>query len=168
MQDLKSSIFLYLEQRLLRREQVYKDNLQKYKFYLSFEHAKCDEYISEKFFNVLRSGEAIPVTLGGTSLTDYKSIAPTHSYIHVNEFASIKDLAERLEYLANNETAYNEYFWWTEYYKVTSVWDHYRSAQCDLCEKLNLVKHGTLNLSKKGLFDDLSSKSTCNYNTTYV
>ena len=158
----------FSEQRLRRREQVYKDNLRKYKFYLSFEHAKCEEYISEKFFNVLRSGEAIPVALGGTSMKDYNSIAPPHSYIHVNEFSSIKDLAKKLEYLESNDTAYNEYFWWTEHYKVTSVWDHYRSAQCDLCEKLNLAKHGKLSLSKKGLFNDLSYKTTCNYNTTYV
>ena len=147
---------------------MYKDNLHNYKFYLSFEHAKCEEYISEKFFNVLRSGEAIPVVMGGTSLEDYSNVAPPHSYIHVNEFDSIKDLAERLEYLNENETAYKEYFWWKEHYKVTSVWDHYRSAQCDLCEKLNLVRQGKIELTKKDLFEDLKSEHTCNYNTTYV
>ena len=159
---------LFSEHRLHRREQIYKKNLQKYKFYLSIEHTKCEEYISEKFFNVLRSSEAIPIVLGGTSIKDYTNIAPPHSYINVHDFASIKDLAEKLEYLNKNDTAYKEYFWWTEHYKVTSVWDHYRSAQCDLCEKLNLAKQGLITLPKEGLFEDLKSRYTCNYNTTYV
>ena len=147
---------------------MYKGKLKDYKFYLSFENAKCEEYISEKFFNVLRSTEAIPVVLGGTSSKDYSNTAPPHSYIHVNDFSTIKELAAELEYLNRNETAYNEYFWWTEHYKVSSVWDNYRSAQCDLCEKLNLAKKGKINFSKKGLFDDLSNGLTCNYNNTYV
>ena len=86
----------------------------------------------------------------------------------MNDFSNIKDLAAELEYLNNNETAYNEYFWWTEHYKVSGVWDNLRSSQCDLCEKLNLARQGKINFPKKGLFNDLKDVFTCNFNTTYV
>ena len=147
---------------------MYKRKLQNYKFYLSFENAKCEEYISEKFFNVLRSSEAIPIVLGGKTSKDYSNIAPPHSYINVNDFSTIKDLATKLEYLNKNETAYNEYFWWTKHYKVSSVWDNYRSAQCDFCEKLNLARQGKIQLLKQDLFNDLSDVFTCNYNANYI
>ena len=115
----------------------------------------------------MRTKEVIPVALGGVSVNDYINSAPPHSYIHVDEYPSVKSLAQKLEYLSKNETAYKEYFWWTEYYRVTSVWDHFRSAQCDLCQKLNQVNQGKLNLLSGNLFKDLISETTCNYNTTY-
>ena len=86
----------------------------------------------------------------------------------MNDFSTIKDLATELEYLNKNETAYNEYFWWTEHYKVSSVWDNYRSAQCDFCEKLNLARQGKIQLLKQDLFNDLSDVFTCNYNANYI
>ena len=150
-----------------RRDQVYKDTFKHYKFYLSFENTRCEEYITEKFFSAMRTKEVIPVALGGASVNDYVNSAPPHSYIHVDEYPSVKSLAQKLEYLSKNETAYKEYFWWTEYYRVTSVWDHFRSAQCDLCQKLNQVNQGKLNLLSGNLFKDLISETTCNYNTTY-
>ena len=145
---------------------MYKENLKPYKFYLSFENANCKDYITEKFFTALKSEEAIPVALGGASLDDYATSAPPHSYIHVNEFPTVEALAKKLEYLAQNETAYKEYFWWTEYYQVSSLWDHYVSAQCDLCEKMNLVHQKKLKLEPTNLFEFLSSEKTCHYDTS--
>lgn len=113
--------------------------LKPYKFYLSFEQSSCSEYISEKLFNVLRTQSAIPVALGGKSRADYERVAPPHSYIHVEDFDNVQGLADQLEYLATNTTAYNEYFWWTEHYEVPSTWQHYLSAQCLLCQRLNSI-----------------------------
>ena len=150
-----------------RRDKIYKETLKPYKFYLSFENTKCQEYITEKFFTAVGTAEVIPIALGGTSIEEYNNVAPPHSFIHVNQFPSIKSLAKHLEYLSQNETAYKEYFWWTEYYKVTSVWDHYRSTQCDICKNINLSRHGKLKFNSDNLFEYLSSNDTCNYNSTY-
>ena len=150
----------------LDREKMYKEFLKPYKFYLSFENANCLDYITEKFFTALRTEEVIPIALGGKSVYDYATSAPPHSYIHVNEYPSVKALANTLEYLSQNQTAYKEYFWWTEYYKVSGTWDHYISSQCDLCEKMNLAHQKRLKLKQTNLFDFLSAKKNCHYDTS--
>ena len=114
-------------------------------------------YANFEFFTALRTEEVIPIALGGATIDDYKKAAPPMSYIHVNEYSTVAELAEKLEYLSNNETAYNEYFWWTEHYRVSSLWDHYVSAQCDLCEKMNIkmTKWDILETSKKQDFSEI-------------
>ena len=39
-------------------------------------------------------------------------MAPEHSFIHAEDFASPADLVEYLDYLDNNDTAYLEYHAW--------------------------------------------------------
>ncbi len=89
----------------------------KYKFYLAFENSLCEDYITEKFFNVLASGKVVPVVRGASRL-EYARVAPPHSYIHVDDFASPAELADHLVYLSKNPKAYNEYFWWRSLYHV--------------------------------------------------
>jgi hypothetical protein len=38
----------------------------------------------------------------------------------VDDFSSPKDLAKTLETLSDNATAYNEYFWWQQFYKLVT------------------------------------------------
>lgn len=46
------------------------------------------------------------------STEDYARAAPPHSYIHVDEFPSAKELADYLHKLDQNDDLYNEYFQW--------------------------------------------------------
>ncbi|GIX93846.1 glycoprotein 3-alpha-L-fucosyltransferase A [Caerostris extrusa] len=48
----------------------------------------------------------------GARPEDYDRAAPPHSYIHVDDFSSPKELAEYLTVLDKNDTLYNEYFRW--------------------------------------------------------
>ena len=48
----------------------------------------------------------------GAHPNDYKRIAPPHSYIHVDDFASMKELANYLIFLDQNDSYYNQYFLW--------------------------------------------------------
>ena len=59
----------------------------------------------------LSRNDVIPIVMGAHP-DDYRQVAPPHSYIHVEDFRSPKALAEYLEYLDRNHTAYNEYFQW--------------------------------------------------------
>ena len=83
-----------------------------YKFYLSLENSLCRDYITEKFFNLL-DRNIVPVVYGAG---DYEKVAPPHSYIDALKYTP-QQLAEYLNMLDKNDTAYNEYFWWKPYYK---------------------------------------------------
>ncbi|XP_050730162.1 alpha-(1,3)-fucosyltransferase C-like isoform X2 [Eriocheir sinensis] len=77
--------------------------IEGYMFYLAFENAICQDYITEKFYQALTL-DVIPVVLGGG---DYLNEAPPHSYIDALAFPSPKKLAEYLKRVAENREAYN-------------------------------------------------------------
>jgi alpha-1,3-fucosyltransferase len=127
-----------------------------YKFYLSFENAICPDYVTEKFFKIM-GHDIVPVVYGGA---DYTQHAPPHSYIDARKFQP-KELAAYLKLLDANETLYNEYFWWKDYYRVEySIEDTTRHGFCDLCQKLHEQKDGELK-SYKDLDSEWGEKNKC-------
>lgn len=48
----------------------------------------------------------------GAAPEDYRRAAPPHSFIHVDDFESPKDLADYLLKLDKDDKLYNEYFAW--------------------------------------------------------
>ena len=120
------------EDHWLSNPDCYKMIENKYKFYLSFENGICTDYVTEKFFELLNR-DIIPIVYGGAN---YSQIAPPHSYINALDYTPEK-LAEYLKILDANDTLYNEYFWWKDYYRVESgVEQMARHGFCDLCKKL--------------------------------
>ena len=105
----------------------------KYKFYFSFENSICKDYITEKFFDILKY-DIIPVTYGGGP---YDIHIPPSGYIDELNFFSAKELANYLFYLNSNKTAYNSYFQWKKFIRfdqnAVSM-----GAFCEMCIKLNL------------------------------
>jgi alpha-1,3-fucosyltransferase len=116
-----------------------------YKFYISFENAICPDYVTEKFFKIM-GHHIVPVVYGGA---DYSQHAPPHSYIDARKFKP-KELAAYLKLLDANDTLYNEYFWWKDYYQVEySVEDMTRHGFCDLCQKLHEAEDGDFRTYKE-------------------
>lgn len=107
------------------------DNLETYYFYLSFENSLCDDYITEKFFNMLKKN-IVPVVMGAPR-SDYERIAPPKSFIHVADHAGPEELAKYLEYLQNHQDEYYSYLSWKTWYKLEcpESW-----PACQLCQKL--------------------------------
>jgi hypothetical protein len=64
-------------------------------------------------------------------------VAPPHSFIHVEDFASIEELAKHINHLAVDEEAYSSYFWWRDDYKVLTLFESQWAAFCGMCHKLN-------------------------------
>lgn len=99
-----------------------------YMFYLSFENSLCIDYVTEKIFDIMQRN-IIPVVYGGANYTRF---LPPHSYINAEDFETVKELADYLQYIAKNPEEYVSYFWWRQYYSLG-----YYSPFCDLCEKLH-------------------------------
>ena len=75
---------------------------QEYKFYIAFENSLCSEYITEKFWRTIRL-PLVPIVMGGS---DYNDLAPPKSFIDVNDFEDVQDLANHLKYLDYNQVIY--------------------------------------------------------------
>ena len=73
--------------------------------------------MSEKFFNILPYN-VIPVVFNGANMS---AIAPPHSYINVEDFTSVDQLAEYLLKVARNDTLFASYFWWRDYYRAVGL-----------------------------------------------
>lgn len=106
--------------------------IQKCNFYLAFENANYKDYITEKLWRNAFISRVIPVVFGAP-LEDYKAVAPPHSFIHVDEFATLKALADYLKELAVDKKRYNEYFTWRRNWKIISYPD-LRNGLCKVCK----------------------------------
>jgi len=120
---------------------------KKYKFYLAFENSLCRDYITEKFFYMLRY-DIIPIVLGSGNYTRY---VPKSAFINAFDFVSPKHLADYLTYLNQNKTAYNEYFKWKKYIGFRKSNEIVKAGfLCEMCiqlhleEQLNEIKKQTL------------------------
>ena len=68
---------------------------------------------------------------------DYWKLAPPHSYIDVNNFTTVKELADYLHHLDVYEEEYLAYFKWKDKFTALGGSGHRNYLYCQLCEKLN-------------------------------
>ncbi|GAA6232032.1 alpha-(1,3)-fucosyltransferase 7-like [Lates japonicus] len=104
-------------------------------FYLAFENTVTKDYITEKLWRNAYQGGAVPVVMG-PPLSDYKAVAPPNSFIHVDEFASVKDLGKYLQQLAEDKKRYSDYFTWKQHWKV-KLYTDWRERLCKICLQYN-------------------------------
>ncbi len=69
----------------------------------------------------------VPIVLGAYK-EDYDSTLPPHSYINVDDFKSIRELATYLRYLDKNGTAHAAYFAWWRFGELTVTFNIYSSS----------------------------------------
>jgi len=131
-------------QKLETSRSAFMKLISSYKFYLAFENSlHCRDYITEKFFvNGLLTG-AVPIVYGAVR-QDYETVAPPHSFIHVEDFRSIKELVDYLNYLDKNDSAYAEYLSWRSM-NPKDLYPHGRyMGLCALCRTLHGVSFDDL------------------------
>lgn len=112
---------------------------KKYKFYLAFENSNCRQYITEKFWHNALENDIVPIVMGA-SKEDYEQVSPPHSFIHVDDFPSVRELSRYLRMLHKDTRLYNEYFRWKKNgYVQTQINMHPMKSQfwCDLCSSLH-------------------------------
>jgi hypothetical protein len=107
------------------------DLIEKYKFYLAFENAFCADYYTEKLAKTLPLN-VIPVVMG---FANYSAFLPQGSFINVNNFANVSELAQHLKKIASNDTLYNEYIEKKSQVQCTFV--DTLPLPCKLCEQFH-------------------------------
>jgi hypothetical protein len=80
----------------------------KYKFVLSIENSKCEDYVSEKLVFAVASG-SIPIVAGRDNKPNYAKYMPKGSYINIYDFASVSSLVRHLKKVASSKTEYEKY-----------------------------------------------------------
>ncbi|XP_061699923.1 4-galactosyl-N-acetylglucosaminide 3-alpha-L-fucosyltransferase 9-like [Syngnathoides biaculeatus] len=111
--------------------QDYVSILTSCKFYLAFENSIHKDYITEKFYNSLGMG-TVPVVLG-PSRHNYENFVQGDAFIHVDDFASPKDLADYILQLDKNEERYRRFFEWRRHFQVKRLhfWIEHACVACD-------------------------------------
>ncbi|KAJ8033769.1 Glycoprotein 3-alpha-L-fucosyltransferase A [Holothuria leucospilota] len=112
-----------------------------YKFYLSIENSCCEGYITEKFWTALTHLETIPVVVGAPK-KDYEQIVPKKSFIHADDFGSMKELAEYILKVSKSDEMYNSYFEWKRLGETTMNQIYHILAFNDpgVCKLIEYVK----------------------------
>ncbi len=89
-----------------------------------------EQYIEEMLVCLFRN-DVVPIVMGARK-EDYAAKAPPHSYIHVEDFPTPRELAQYIHILDKNNTLYNQYFGWKESgeFVNTKYW-------CRICALLN-------------------------------
>lgn len=101
------------------------------------ENSVCNEYITEKFLDVVYNHDTIPVVLGGPGHDFY---APKSAFINVLDYSGPEQLANYLLYLSKNRTAYNQYFQWKRFIRPLPTIP-FQAHLCEMCIQLNLEKY---------------------------
>ncbi|GMR63141.1 hypothetical protein PMAYCL1PPCAC_33336 [Pristionchus mayeri] len=84
-----------------------------YHFYLAFENSVCTDYITEKVWNQGYGRDIVPIVLKRSIVANR---LPPNSYLAVDDFETLQELAERMSYLMKNKSAYSEMFHWRRDY----------------------------------------------------
>ena len=97
----------------------------------------------------------VPVVMGARE-EDYKRLAPPNSYIHVSNFTSAKRLAQYLQYLDRNHTAYTTYHDWRSTYVKGNKG---LSQLCQLCQ----MAHQTMPRKQYNISQYFSRERMCKW-----
>ena len=124
--------------------------LNDYKFYLSFEHTLCPDYVTEKLYKLLFS-LIIPVVYNGA---DMKRFMPPHSFIDANDFETVEDLANYLKFVAESPEEFLSYFWWRRDYKMFKWYSNDFNKVCARVEQRIKTKKKNTYEDIKGWFNE--------------
>ncbi|XP_072020941.1 uncharacterized protein [Amphiura filiformis] len=125
-----------------------KNLMNSYKFYLSFENAECDEYITEKTWDTALQHGVVPVVYGAHK-ADYERLAPPNSYIYAGDFKTVKDLGDYLLKLDKNPKLYAKYFEWRYEGSVVQVYPELTPTYfCKVLPFIDKLQNGELEKKK--------------------
>ena len=131
------SELLHVNEHCPRNSDCELRNLTESKLYLSYESKNCTNYITEKFWRMLRFN-IIPVVIQPRRRF-YEQIAPPDSFIHAEDFDyDPVRLARYLKTVASDFALYSKHLMWkTQYDTVFSAKQTESRRLCEMCTQLN-------------------------------
>ncbi|XP_057311219.1 alpha-(1,3)-fucosyltransferase C-like [Hydractinia symbiolongicarpus] len=113
-----------------------------FKFYLAAENTLCNDYITEKYWERGINNNAIPIVFGGSNYSNPNLVIPG-SFIDAMSLNSVKDLAEYIKEVDNDDDKFNSYFEWKKYwgFEHPNGCDHFYQQ---LCERMHTRRDRTL------------------------
>lgn len=107
-----------------------------HKFYLAFENTyHCKDYVTEKFFRAIEAG-TVPV-VWGSKKEDYTKFVPESAFIFVEDFPTLQDLIQHLNFLDKNDGDYMKYFEWRKTVPSNAM---EKSFICQTCRLLHGIR----------------------------
>lgn len=125
---------------------------QRYKFVISFENQRLNDWVTEKFFAPILIG-ILPIYDGAPNIDLYNP-APKYvkkkPYLLVSDYPNLKALAEYIDYLDRNDTAYLEHMEFRNHFDdINPIWKNeldqhgYFYHPCKLCQHVHHHFYGT-------------------------
>ncbi|NXJ08489.1 FUT7 fucosyltransferase, partial [Odontophorus gujanensis] len=112
----------------------------KSKFYLAFENSIHQDYITEKLWRNSLLASTVPVVLGPPR-ANYEQFIPADSFIHVDDFGSLEELATFLKTM--NASRYRQFFTWQKSYSV-KLYADWKERICTICAMYPRLPQGCL------------------------
>lgn len=139
------------------------DQLSQYLFYLALENSKCREYMTEKLFHNAYSKGAIPI-IQGPSLEDCKLFLPPNSYLHIDNYDSLEELADDIVRISEDENKLLHYHQWRNHFRVLNEHGFFKTKSfhlCRVCEAINYNDEATSVYSEHRLQQFLEPSMLC-------
>lgn len=100
-------------------------------FYLAFENSQSVDYVTEKLWRNSFQAGTVPVVLGPPR-SNYEALVPGDSFVHVDDFKSVEEMAAFLQRLAADGRRYASYFAWRRRRDV-KLYTDWRERLCQIC-----------------------------------
>ena len=106
-----------------------------YRYYIAFENAICDEYITEKFFENYNY-DIIQVVRGGNP--NMRPIdTKRDAYISASDFKTAHELGRYLKTLSRDTNRYASMLKAKDEYQAVPYTELFKNAACDICMRLH-------------------------------
>ncbi|XP_047995755.1 alpha-(1,3)-fucosyltransferase 7-like [Leguminivora glycinivorella] len=113
--------------------------ISRYLFYLVIENSSCRQYITEKSFYHAYGKGAIPIFVG-PFIEDCNKLLPPNSFLHIDNFKTLEDLAAEITAISRNFTKLLLYHTWRNHFKIVNEHGFFKTMSkhlCRICEALN-------------------------------
>ncbi|XP_057317505.1 4-galactosyl-N-acetylglucosaminide 3-alpha-L-fucosyltransferase FUT5-like [Hydractinia symbiolongicarpus] len=140
--------------------------LSKYKFYFAAENIVCKDYVTEKYWRHPLQHNMVPIVLAAND-----NVMIPGSYISIDQFSSMAELAKFLTILDNRDDLYNRYFQWKFKYSSVMLTEGFPFPEifvCQLCNITNTKNYKRKTLKMSQVWNAGTECDSNNRNSSYI